>query len=281
MNKTEKYLTRAINKEIGENYKLLGEGETFNFACSSCGSCCKNRNDILLTTYDIYRACKYLDMKPVDFLNKYCEVYIGKNSHLPLVSIKFRESLNTDNKYTVCPFNRKKDEKGICAIHQAKPFICLAHPVGRLTTLDENEKSYFMVSKHHCGSNNENSKKYTLEEWFKDFDLETNQKFTDIYNKLLIDIVNIIDIEKFINNNKIPDIIKDSFLEDMIRLLYFRIDTSKNVIDVITEIRDNVIKNVVCYVHLLCVAGYNIKAKNYKIDNKKLEEYKKTIFKNE
>ena len=39
----------------------LGADDTFRFSCKQCGKCCINRDDIILTPFDLFRASKKLN----------------------------------------------------------------------------------------------------------------------------------------------------------------------------------------------------------------------------
>ena len=40
---------------INASKHALKPGQTFRFHCTQCGDCCRNREDILLTPYDLFR----------------------------------------------------------------------------------------------------------------------------------------------------------------------------------------------------------------------------------
>jgi len=73
-------------KDIEQNELALDD--TFTFECKGCGECCHNRQDILLTPYDIYRVSKCLRITPQKLLEKYCETYIGQESRIPIIRLK-------------------------------------------------------------------------------------------------------------------------------------------------------------------------------------------------
>ena len=68
--------------------------DSFKFNCLQCGSCCKNRSDILLTAYDLFRAAKHLDLPPHEFFTNYCETYIGDTSKTPVIRLKPKQVYN-------------------------------------------------------------------------------------------------------------------------------------------------------------------------------------------
>lgn len=66
-------------KQIAENFDnmKIGIDDTFSFSCNQCGKCCINREDILLSPFDLYRMSKKLNMTPNEFVAQYGEAYIG------------------------------------------------------------------------------------------------------------------------------------------------------------------------------------------------------------
>ena len=71
--------------------KPLGPEDTFQFRCKQCGSCCRNRVDILLSPFDLCRMAKELDEPLQKVFEKYGHTYIGSTSNVTLVSLKMRE----------------------------------------------------------------------------------------------------------------------------------------------------------------------------------------------
>ena len=80
-------------KTIAENLDSwkLGLDDSFQFHCTACGKCCIDREDILLTPRDLYNASKVLNMAPTEFVETYCECYIGQDSRIPIVRLKPEE----------------------------------------------------------------------------------------------------------------------------------------------------------------------------------------------
>ena len=125
---------------IAEQYEkgelpVLGRKDTFEFACVQCGECCRNRQDILLNPFDIFRLCKGKQMTVSEFFKKYCELYPGESSKLPLAIIKFRPvyEFGTDKVIgTRCPFLGQKEGLHFCRVHNDKPFVCFSYPLGRI-----------------------------------------------------------------------------------------------------------------------------------------------------
>lgn len=110
-------------KEIYDNLDdmTLDIDDTFSFKCRGCGKCCRQREDILLSPKDLYRLAVYLKMTTSDVLKRYCEVYQGSDSLMPIARLI---SIGGNNR---CPFldGRK------CRVHTFKPGVCAMYPLGR------------------------------------------------------------------------------------------------------------------------------------------------------
>lgn len=130
-----------------ENIPLLGLDDTFPFACRSdngeaCGKCCKNRTDLLLTAYDVFRLARHFGCKTGDIIKKYCEIYPGQESKLPVVRVIPKPYNDT------CPFLRK----GKCSLHytEAKPVLCRSFPLAKLNK-GNGERGYYLNELPSCG----------------------------------------------------------------------------------------------------------------------------------
>jgi hypothetical protein len=131
-----------MSHEELENIQLLGLDDTFPFACKSdngetCGKCCKNRYDLLLTAYDVFRLARHFKCDTGDIIKKYCELYSGADSKLPVVRVIPRAYDES------CPFLRK----GKCSLHytDAKPVLCRSFPLAKLNK-GNGERGYYYNS---------------------------------------------------------------------------------------------------------------------------------------
>ena len=158
-----------INTEKIFSLPKLGKDDTFTFGCNRCGNCCREREDILLTPLDLFKMAGYLNAPSVDVLSKYCEMYEGRDSKLPLVRIKPREYRGT------CPFAKKEG----CRIHAVKPAVCALFPLGRMTDVRTNEFSY-LLQPVTCGNNNQTQ---TVRQWLVGFSMLEEEGFTMMWHK--------------------------------------------------------------------------------------------------
>jgi len=133
-----------------------------DFKCKRCGKCCKNREDVLLDGRDIYNIAKNLG-RPIQYiLERYCEVYVGPDSLLPLVRILPNKVTND------CPFLRNKK----CSINENKPFICRLFPVGRISAGDY--KALYHLQNVSCGKADED---YSIEDWLHRSNVPINDDY--------------------------------------------------------------------------------------------------------
>lgn len=112
----------------------LGPEEAFSFACRGCGDCCRGREDIVLSGYDLYRIARRLNLPPRLVAANFCRRYIGPESGLPVLRLSPRREAGRN-----CPFlfqNR-------CSIHDAKPLACALYPLGQEISA-EGRVSYFL-----------------------------------------------------------------------------------------------------------------------------------------
>lgn len=153
-------------KEIFEMMEsnTLGYKDTFRFKCRACGKCCRNREDILLPPYDIYRISKYLRLSPEEMISKYCESYIGSTSRFPVVRILPRGSGR------VCPFLADK----LCLAQKAKPGVCALYPLGRAikrTPDGQTDGVIYFYQPTNCSV----KKVQIVEDWLNQFDLRSSE----------------------------------------------------------------------------------------------------------
>ena len=149
----------------------LNEDDYFEFGCLQCGECCRNRHDILLNPYDLFRIAKYLKKTISDVIDKYCEVYIGKDSKMPVVRAK--PKIYND----VCPFLRN----GKCSIHDAKPTVCALFPLGRAASPDGTMK--YFIQDVNCGANR---KPVKVKDWIDFFHLKESEEPSEIWSRTLV-----------------------------------------------------------------------------------------------
>ena len=149
-----------------EHNKLTAD-DSFRFHCTQC---CINREDILLTPLDLFRIANELKLSLKEFIDQYCELYIGPDSHFPIIRLKPRGSVKR------CPLLKNRR----CSVHKAKPAMCAMFPIGRVIAFPEDGTSsnapvieYFYMNPG-CGNN---TRTQTIREWFDSFGIPLNDNF--------------------------------------------------------------------------------------------------------
>jgi len=182
-----------MDKRLEEIYNNLdtlkiGINDTFYFKCRSCGKCCKNRYDIMLTPRDLFRIARHLNMTIEDVVKKYCDVYPGKDSKVPIVRLL---PIGGNDR---CPFLVDKR----CIVHEAKPTVCALFPIGRTISSGEPDIALDpdtpMVTGYICQPTDCNAKKkpQVVRDWLAKWGYEEPDAFYLQWNEMLISITDFI-----------------------------------------------------------------------------------------
>ena len=117
-----------------EAMPLLEWQAHFSFACNGCGDCCRGREDIVLSGFDLWRIAAQLRLPPQIVARGFCRGSIGVVSHLPVLRLApVKENRNN------CPFLTGNH----CAIHDAEPLVCALYPLAQEISR-EGQVSYFL-----------------------------------------------------------------------------------------------------------------------------------------
>lgn len=115
-------LCGQINFTRTDAMPLLERDAQFRFTCAGCGNCCRGREDIVLSGYDLWRIAARLRLPPQIVARGYCRSSIGRVSHLPVLRLApVKENRNN------CPFLTENH----CAIHDAEPLVCALYPLAQ------------------------------------------------------------------------------------------------------------------------------------------------------
>ena len=117
-----------------EAMPLLEREAQFCFACAGCGDCCRGREDIVVSGFDLWRIAARLRLPPQIVARGYCRASIGQVSHLPVLRLAPVKE-NRSN----CPFLTENH----CAIHDAEPLVCALYPLAQEISR-EGQVSYFL-----------------------------------------------------------------------------------------------------------------------------------------
>ena len=206
---------------------LLEPDEVFAFRCRGCGKCCKNRDDLILTARDLFNIAKKTGMRTEDVIDKYCDLYTGRDSRLPIVLLLPVGSSRS------CPFLTGTR----CSIHDSKPAVCAIFPLGRIyqATADGKDGSQpkvkYLLQPTDCASKR---KKHTVRSWLAEFGLTVEDPFYFAWNEALIYLTTfILDCEK----RNVKKHILTMFSEMIYVGLYARYDTNQ---DFMPQFQENV-----------------------------------------
>lgn len=92
-------------------------------ACRGCGGCCRHRQDLLLSGYDLFRISRRLALPPAVAAASFCLRYVGEESRLPL--LRMRTQRENEG---ACVFLTAENR---CSIHTARPLACALFPLGQ------------------------------------------------------------------------------------------------------------------------------------------------------
>lgn len=101
-----------------------------DFECAMCGGCCASQDLVQLTTYELYRLSRHMNMEPAVFFDKYCVVTATSLNPMPHLYIRTTNG--------ACPF--LADRK--CSVHEARPYACQAYPMRVYWTLTDDMKKF-------------------------------------------------------------------------------------------------------------------------------------------
>lgn len=149
--------------------------DSFRFHCTQCGQCCRNREDILLSPYDLNRIAHALSVSPKTAIDRYCRVYVGENSRLPVVALR------PLGKQRACPFLKNNR----CTIHASKPTVCALFPLGRFAAVKEDKpgETQYFLQPVHCGTKSET---HTVRDWLASFDLLESEAWFHVWQKAIL-----------------------------------------------------------------------------------------------
>ena len=202
----------------------LGPDDSFSFRCRQCGECCRDREDILLSPFDICRIAKQIDAEPFEVIQKYGTVYIGHTSKVPLVSLKMRDDTGE------CPF--LKDNR--CSIQMSKPSVCALYPLGRTVSIDAESESAdvsYILQPVSCGANDES---HTPIEWLGEFGLEESEEWFLVWQDTVIGLCERISTLL----PKLPGSIPDEMYSGLMEILYMRYHPEDPLFPQVIENRD-------------------------------------------
>jgi Fe-S-cluster containining protein len=201
---------QITDKELQEAFaKLQGEGKNVHFVdlddevefhCNRCGACCTNRDDILLSPYDVYNLAVALNVTGQDIVNNYLDVYIGHSSHLPVATI-------ADTPQHKCPFLEFDATEMLykCKVNDRKPGPCKTHPFGIMRSMNADTMEFDSIryiATDFC--NNHGGTKTTVREYLGEDYLNTleDRKLSYKLQSFVTKLLNLEKIHAIIEGNE-------------------------------------------------------------------------------
>lgn len=163
-----------------EDY-LLDLDSEFRFKCRRCGKCCIHQDTILLKAKDIFNIAKKQGRTMRDVIKAYTEVYIGRNSRVPVVH------LLSNGPKGACPLL----VDGRCSVHDCKPDVCALFPLGRTiinkpddeaANGEEQLKVRYIINDYNCGSA---KRVNTVRSWLARFGIPEHDEYFILWNKVI------------------------------------------------------------------------------------------------
>lgn len=130
----DEYLQKLAEDLHNGTIEFYEDESEVSIGCVQCGSCCRNRNDILLTPFDLYNLVKATGKTIGEIFKKYTSTFIACNSHLPTVQLRYREEADGT---TTCYFLGRKDGKSYCRVQEHKPCVCRIFPFGKCGVFEQ------------------------------------------------------------------------------------------------------------------------------------------------
>jgi len=221
--------------EIVENLDQyrIGIDDVFAFKCRECGKCCRDREDILLNSRDVYNIATTLNLTHEQVIEKYCEVYIGQESQIPVVRL-MPKGPNRN-----CPL-LKGDR---CLVHSMKPTVCALFPLGRVVSSEHAPEDAgfsrpyeieYILNKATCGSL---KRKQTVRSWLEMFSISADDQFFIEWNKAVFKIITT--VKQYKGRPFVTDKVMEMMWGAIFSALYADYDTSK---DFYLQFQDNITK---------------------------------------
>ena len=195
----------------------IGIDDTFRFHCTRCGRCCINREDILLNPKDIFNLSAGLELSAQELIEKYCEVYIGPDSRIPIVRLL---PVGADKR---CPFLKERK----CSVHKTKPAVCAMYPIGRMLTFDPETQALskdikYVFQDPQCGSKSET---HTVRSWLSDFDMAAEDEFFVKWQSAAAQVAT---FNRWITDADVSETVTEALFNAEYGYLYCNYDTSQD-----------------------------------------------------
>lgn len=199
---------------------ILDLDSEFRFKCRRCGKCCIHQDTILFNARDIYNIARKKGMTMQQVIEAYTEVYIGRNSRLPVVH------LLSNGPKGACPLL----EDGRCSVHDCKPTVCALFPLGRVVTgekfgepiedLDKIQVKY-IINNFTCGSA---KRVNTVRSWLDKFGIPEHDEYFLLWNKVCMSLT--MAVEK-LEEAKVSMPVLNMLWDAMFQMLFLQYDVEQ------------------------------------------------------
>jgi len=216
--------------------RLIGLDDTFQFKCMGCGKCCKNREDILLNSRDLFNIAKKLGLTMAQALEKYCEVFIGPSSRIPVARLLPRGANR------VCPFL----DGTKCSVHDSKPAICAMYPLGRVVSGKNTSQGIhggqlgmqlqYTLAPVSCGRRKH---KHTVRSWLEMFNIPIDDEFYLLWTDLIATLSAII---TGLEERGLSERTLEAAWHGIIGAIYIGYDTEKDFLEQFKENRTKILR---------------------------------------
>jgi len=216
-------MEKGHRHELIDNFSKyrIGLDDMFAFKCRGCGNCCKNREDIMLTSRDLNNIAAVLRMAHNEVIEKYCEVYIGQDSRIPIVRL-MPKGVNK-----ACPL-LVNDR---CLVHSHKPAVCALFPLGRVVASEEAPEEMglgkpgeieYVLTHAPCGAHRTKQKVRT---WLEKANLPVRDEFFINWNKTLFALMTT--MQKYEKDDAVTDIAIEMLRSGIFIALYTDYDIQR------------------------------------------------------
>ena len=220
-------------EQLTEN--LLDLDSEFRFKCRRCGKCCIHQDTIILNTRDIYNIARKQGRPMQGAIEDYTEVYIGRNSRLPIVHL-----LSNGPKDT-CPLL----VDGRCSVHDCKPTVCALYPLGRVIISQKGSEPFagdsepevrYILNDYSCGSA---ARVNTVRSWLQQFSISEHDEFFLLWNRVIMRLsLAIRDLE----SKKFPQRVIQMLWDMIFNVLYLQYDTQEEIMPQFQTAADKLLK---------------------------------------
>ena len=215
-------------------------------------------------------------MSSLELLKKYCNVYLGETSNLPVVTIKFKEGIN----YTFCPFLKFKDNLYKCKVHEYKPSVCALFPLGRISRGNKISGDIidlqYIVQPNVCSFNKK--EQHTVKEWLSSFGIENSEQAFIDWSNCVLHLQHTMNLEKVFHDKKINKNLQNMIYNGILSGLYNDMDTENDILKELNKKYEQTKHFLEVMVTLYDIMfKINIKGKTYKYNENILKEAEKIL----